>query len=96
MLVILTHILTQNEFYDWKFKNCFFLKDLIQTINNVEIKLFDRIVVKISIDAKNVQHQKMRLQLVYPKIEGFSVESEKAVKNEPDEEMGTSAKKAKK
>lgn len=58
--------------------------------------MFDRIVVKISIDAKNVQHQKMRLQLVYPKIDGFSVEAEKAVKSEPDDEIGTSAKKVKK
>lgn len=55
---------------------CCLLKESKQTINNVELKVFDRVVVKISIDTKNVQHQKMKLELVQPKIEGFSVEPE--------------------
>lgn len=58
------------------------------------MKLFDRIIVKISIDSTNVQHQKMKLQLVEPKISGFSVEPEKA--EEKAEQESPVSKKAKK
>lgn len=50
--------------------------------DNKKLKLFERIIVKISIETKNVQHQKMMLQLVEPKIEGFSVEPEDQAKND--------------
>jgi exosome complex exonuclease DIS3/RRP44 len=45
-----------------------FLKEPSQTADEVKLKLFDRIIVKISIDTKNVQHQKMKLQLVSPNV----------------------------
>lgn len=44
------------------------LKEPSQTASGVTIKLFDRILVKISIEAKNVQHQKMKLDLVSPRV----------------------------
>ena len=39
-----------------------------QTANDVKLKLFDRVIVKISIETKNLQHQKMKLELVNPKV----------------------------
>lgn len=47
-----------------KLTRCF--KEPSQTIKNIKLKLFQRIIVQISIDATNVQHQKMQLKLVYP------------------------------
>ncbi|KAG1650303.1 Exosome complex exonuclease RRP44 [Nymphon striatum] len=46
-----------------------------QTACGVKIHLFEMVVVEISIDKKNIQHQKMSLKLVSPVIPGFSVPS---------------------
>jgi len=46
-----------------------------QTSGCVKLRLFQRVIVQISIDATNVQRQRMQLKLVHPKIEGYSVES---------------------
>ncbi|KAH3778706.1 exosome complex exonuclease RRP44-like isoform X1 [Dreissena polymorpha] len=44
-----------------------------QACAGVTLKVFDRIIVQISIDRSNVQHLKLRIQLVEPVIPGFSV-----------------------
>lgn len=67
-----------------------------QTAKDVKLKLFERIVIRISIDTKNIQHQKMMLQLVSPHIEGFSVEPMNAIKEEKMEDDQPVVKKAKK
>lgn len=56
----------------------------------MKLTLFDKLVVRISIETKNVQHQKMKLELVSPKINGFSVDGIKS-----DEDSQPMTKKAK-
>ncbi|ESN99274.1 hypothetical protein HELRODRAFT_189048 [Helobdella robusta] len=41
------------------------------------MRMFDKVIVQVSIDASNIQHQKLILKLVYPKIDGLSVPSVK-------------------
>ncbi|CAH0546129.1 unnamed protein product [Brassicogethes aeneus] len=45
-----------------------------QKAGNLIIHSFDRVVVRMSLDSKNIQHEKFTLQLVEPFIEGFSVQ----------------------
>uniref|UniRef100_T1JCD6 Protein DIS3 homolog n=1 Tax=Strigamia maritima TaxID=126957 RepID=T1JCD6_STRMM len=45
------------------------------TIDGVKIKLFDKVVVRISVNDSNIQHQKLEVKLVQPIIPGFSVPS---------------------
>lgn len=51
---------------------------------------FDPVTVRVSLDSKNIQHEKFVLQLVTPYIEGFSVppldEATDAQKRKLDEE----------
>lgn len=65
-----------------------------QACADVVIHAFDPVIVRLSLDSNNIQHEKFVLQLVNPFIEGFSVmsldESEK--KRKPE----ASSKKAKK
>ena len=49
-------------------------KEPSQSFNGVKLNLFDRIIVRISIETKNIQHAKMKLELVSPRIDGFSVD----------------------
>ena len=42
-------------------------------VKNVCLKVFDKVVVQISHDASNIQHQRINLKLVKPQIEGISV-----------------------
>lgn len=44
------------------------LKEPSQTGGGVKLKLFEKIVVKISIETKNIQHQRMKLELVQPRV----------------------------
>ncbi|XP_055617537.1 exosome complex exonuclease RRP44 [Toxorhynchites rutilus septentrionalis] len=44
-----------------------------QTCGEVEFHAFDRIVVRLSLDSTNVQHQRLVFELVKPYIAGFSV-----------------------
>ncbi|KAM7290642.1 exosome complex exonuclease RRP44 [Ixodes scapularis] len=45
-----------------------------QTCGGVTLRQFDRLVVQLSVDSRNVQHQKVVVRLVDPKIPGVSVE----------------------
>ena len=45
-----------------------------QTSKGVTLKLFEKVVVRISLDDSNVQHEKLVLKLVKPVIDGFSVD----------------------
>ncbi|XP_055606285.1 exosome complex exonuclease RRP44-like [Uranotaenia lowii] len=44
-----------------------------QSCDNVEFHAFDPVMVRLSLDSTNVQHQKLVFELVTPYIEGFSV-----------------------
>lgn len=44
-----------------------------QTCGNVTLRVFDRVIVQLSIDRSNVQHLKLQIKLVQPSIAGFSV-----------------------
>ncbi|XP_076462182.1 LOW QUALITY PROTEIN: exosome complex exonuclease RRP44-like [Babylonia areolata] len=44
-----------------------------QTVGDVVFHVFDRVVVQLSIDRSNVQHMKLLVNLVTPKVPGFSV-----------------------
>ncbi|KAL9693559.1 hypothetical protein quinque_012844 [Culex quinquefasciatus] len=46
-----------------------------QSCGSVEFHAFDKIVVRLSLDSTNVQHQRLVFELVQPYIEGFSVEA---------------------
>ncbi len=60
-----THTHTHKNAYFNKKKK---FKEPSQTMGDIKLKLFQRIIVQISIDSKNIQHQKMQLKLVYPKV----------------------------
>ncbi|KAK9873611.1 hypothetical protein WA026_023290 [Henosepilachna vigintioctopunctata] len=61
-----------------------------QKAGNVVFHAFDQVTVRVSLDSKNIQHEKFVLQLVYPYIEGFSVkpliESEGADKSNMEQQ----------
>ena len=42
-------------------------------VKNVGLYVFDKVIVQISHDASNIQHQRINLRLVKPKIDGISV-----------------------
>lgn len=44
-----------------------------QTCSGVTLAQFDRVVVQVSVDASNVQHQKIVLKLVQPHVPGYSI-----------------------
>merc|ERR1712098_277680 len=46
-----------------------------QSGGGVTFHVFDPVTVQLSIDRSNVQHMKLYLRLVKPKVEGFSVPS---------------------
>ena len=45
-----------------------FKKEPSQTAEGVKLSLFEKIIVRISIETKNIQHQKMKLELVKPYV----------------------------
>ncbi|KAF5292908.1 hypothetical protein FQR65_LT11160 [Abscondita terminalis] len=45
-----------------------------QTCGNIILHAFDPVTVRLSLDSNNIQHEKFALQLVYPHVEGFSVQ----------------------
>lgn len=49
-------------------------EDQTQTAGNIVLHSFDPLVVRISLDSNNIQHEKFVLQLVKPFVKGFSVE----------------------
>ncbi|XP_043927988.1 exosome complex exonuclease RRP44 [Protopterus annectens] len=54
------------------------------TVEGVVFRVFMKVTVKISLDASNIQHQKIRMALVEPKIPGISVPSSVNGKTEPE------------
>ena len=44
------------------------------TVKGVTLRVFDEIIVRISHDSTNVQHQRINFHLVSPVIEGISVD----------------------
>jgi len=44
------------------------LQENTQTADGVTLSVFDPVTVQISIDRSNIQHQKLRLQLVKPVV----------------------------
>jgi hypothetical protein len=50
------------KFYQISFET----KEPSQSAKGVKLTLFEKIIVRISIDTKNIQHQKMKLELVKP------------------------------
>lgn len=47
-----------------------------QTAGDVTLRLFQKVQVQLSLDQSNVQHEKLIVRLVQPRIPGFSVEEE--------------------
>lgn len=39
-----------------------------QSCGDVTLRIFDRLVVRISLDSQHIQHQKLAIQLVQPKV----------------------------
>ncbi|XP_071531275.1 exosome complex exonuclease RRP44 [Panulirus ornatus] len=68
-------------------------QELYVKCGNVVIRPFDHLRVQVSIDASDVQHQRVVCKLVHPFIPGFSVPP---LKREGDEEKQQEAKKVKK
>ncbi|KAI4469625.1 ribonuclease [Holotrichia oblita] len=48
-------------------------EDQTQRCGDVVFHAFDPVTIRLSMDSKNIQHEKFVLQLVFPVIEGFSV-----------------------
>ncbi|CAH1267033.1 DIS3 [Branchiostoma lanceolatum] len=44
-----------------------------QTAGEVKLRMFDRVVVQITVETSHIQHQKLRIRLVKPEVPGFSV-----------------------
>ncbi|KAK1167647.1 exosome complex exonuclease RRP44 [Acipenser oxyrinchus oxyrinchus] len=54
------------------------------TVEDTVFRVFDKVKVTISLDASNVQHQKIRMSLVEPVIPGVSVSPQSNCNSEPD------------
>ncbi|XP_035905748.1 exosome complex exonuclease RRP44 [Anopheles stephensi] len=74
-------------------------EQLTQRCGSVVFRAFDPVVVRLSLDSTNVQHEKLVFELVEPYIEGFSVKSDgpepEAAKRKGDQKPAK-AKKSKK
>lgn len=64
------------------------------TVENTTFYMFDKVKVKISLDASNIQHQKIRMVLVEPEIPGVTI-SERDQKNTNGEPVTKKCKRAK-
>ncbi|XP_076167860.1 exosome complex exonuclease RRP44-like protein Dis3 [Ptiloglossa arizonensis] len=67
-------------------------EDHSQTCGDIVFRTFDPVIVQISLDGSNVQHEKLIFKLVKPYIPGFSVpavntKSSKTVQEESKEEL---------
>lgn len=51
-----------------------FSKDHTQQHKDIIFRAFDQVTIRLSLDATNVQHEKLVFELVKPYIPGFSVE----------------------
>ncbi|XP_038055704.1 exosome complex exonuclease RRP44-like [Patiria miniata] len=59
-------------------------EECTQSAGNVTLRGFDKVRVQISAETSNIQHQKLRMKLVEPKVSGFSVDPQPA---EPTREV---------
>lgn len=71
-------------------------QDYTQRCGDVVFHAFDPVIVRLSIDSSNVQHEKLVFQLVKPYIKGFSVELDELdenaeIKESNDVEMASTA-----
>lgn len=57
-----------------------------QTYNDIVFRSFDPVVVQLSLDRSNVQHEKLVFKLVKPEIPGFSVLSSEVINEKTVEE----------
>ncbi|XP_044270531.1 exosome complex exonuclease RRP44 [Tribolium madens] len=68
-------------------------EDQTQKTGSIVIHAFDPVVVRLSLDSNNIQHEKFVLQLVKPYVEGFSVppleepESNEKKRKQPEPEI---------
>lgn len=60
-----------------------------QKSGDVELTLFQRVTVQLTLDQSNIQHEKLVLRLVNPNIPGFSVPPASAVGATPMETSGS-------
>ncbi len=56
-----------------------------QTCCGVKLRLFQEVRVQLSLDQTNVQHEKLVLRLVEPRIPGFSAEPTREEEEEKEE-----------
>ncbi|KAM9319486.1 exosome complex exonuclease RRP44 [Gastrophryne carolinensis] len=63
-------------------------------VENTTFYMFDKVTVRISLDASNIQHQKIRMMLVEPEIPGISVSENdhKTINGEPTAKKSKMAK----
>ncbi|KAH0624466.1 hypothetical protein JD844_031929 [Phrynosoma platyrhinos] len=54
------------------------------TVEGTTFHTFDKVTVNIMLDASNIQHQKIRMALVEPKIPGVTVPSQQSNNREPE------------
>lgn len=55
-------------FKNFNIVSVFINQENTQTFGNVVIRMFDPVTVQVSIDSSNIQHQKLVLKLVHPKV----------------------------
>ncbi|XP_071786889.1 exosome complex exonuclease RRP44-like isoform X2 [Asterias amurensis] len=72
----------QNKEMDGLFK--YNEEECTQIAGDVTLRGFDKVRVQISAETSNIQHQRLRLRLVEPKVPGFSVDPQPKSKDEFD------------
>lgn len=50
------------------------MQDYTQRCGDIVFRVFDTVIVQLSVDSSNIQHEKLVIKLVKPYIKGFSVE----------------------
>ena len=57
-----------------------------QSCGDVTLRLFQKVKIKVMLDQSNIQHEKLVIKLVEPRIPGFSVEPEHGKRKAEDED----------
>ena len=50
------------------------LQEATQTAGDVVLRVFNKVIVQISIDRSNIQHQKLSLKLVTPEVSAIQIQ----------------------
>ncbi|XP_067948007.1 exosome complex exonuclease RRP44-like [Watersipora subatra] len=58
-----------------------------QTVAGHTFHIFDPVTVRVSLDSTNIQHQKLKIQLVSPKVKGLSVEEKYLPSNKTEKKV---------